>query len=123
MFWFTAQFRVIGPDHAVTATVGEDIVLPCHLSPRISAENMEVMWFRSQLSSAVHLYRDGKDQTEDQASEYWGRTVFPKDSITNGSVSLRIHNIRPSDEGQYRCFVESLTFYNEATLELKVTGQ
>lgn len=123
MFWFTAQFRVIGPDHPVTATVGEDIVLPCHLSPRMSAENMEVIWFRSKLSSAVHLYRDGKDQTEDQASEYWGRTVFLRDSITNGSVSLRIHNIRPSDEGQYRCFVQSLTFYNEATLELKITGQ
>ncbi|XP_043384750.1 butyrophilin subfamily 3 member A3 isoform X3 [Chelonia mydas] len=116
----SAQFRVIGPDQPVTAIVGEDIVLPCHLSPRMSAENMEVIWFQSQLSQFVHRYSDGKDQTEDQTPEYQGRTVFLRDSIANGSVSLRIHNIRPSDEGQYRCFVQSLTFYNEATLELKV---
>ncbi|XP_043352765.1 butyrophilin subfamily 1 member A1-like isoform X4 [Dermochelys coriacea] len=116
----SAQFRVIGPDQPVTAIVGEDIVLPCHLSPRMSAENMEVIWFQSQLSQFVHRYSDGKDQTEDQTPEYQGRTVFLRDSIVNGNVSLRIHNIRPSDEGQYRCFVQSLTFYNEATLELKV---
>ncbi|CAM5097443.1 unnamed protein product [Natator depressus] len=118
----SAQFRVIGPDQPVTAIVGEDIVLPCHLSPRMSAENMEVIWFQSQLSQFVHRYSDGKDQTEDQTPEYQGRTVFLRDSIANGSVSLRIHNIRPSDEGQYRCFVQSLTFYNEATLELKVAA-
>ncbi|KAG6922572.1 butyrophilin subfamily 2 member A1, partial [Chelydra serpentina] len=90
--------------------------------PKMSAENMEVRWFRSQLSQFVHRYSDGKDQTEDQTPEYQGRTVFLRESITNGSVSLRIHNIRPSDEGQYRCFFQSLTFYNEATLELKVAA-
>ncbi|XP_032619885.1 butyrophilin subfamily 2 member A1-like [Chelonoidis abingdonii] len=118
----SARFRVIGPDQPVTAIVGEDIVLHCHLSPRMSAENMEVIWFRSQLSQFVHRYSDGKDQTEDQTPEYQGRTVFLRDSIANGNVSLRIHNIISSDEGQYRCFVQSLTFYNEATLELKVAA-
>ncbi|XP_067412252.1 butyrophilin subfamily 1 member A1-like [Emydura macquarii macquarii] len=117
-----AQFTVIGPGHPVTAVVDEDILLPCHLSPPMSAEIMEVRWFRSHFSSLVHLYRKGKDQTEDQMPEYLRRTEFLKDGIRNGSVSLRLRNIRPSDKGQYRCYFESTSFYAAALLELKVAA-
>ncbi|TFJ96810.1 N-lysine methyltransferase SETD6 [Platysternon megacephalum] len=118
----SAQFTVIGPGQPVTAIVGEDIVLPCHLSPPMSAENMEVRWFRSHYSLLVHRYRDGKDQTEYQMPEYTGRTEFLKDGIRNGSVALRLNNIRPTDEGRYTCSFESTSFYKDALLELKVAA-
>ncbi|CAM5158584.1 unnamed protein product [Eretmochelys imbricata] len=118
----SAKFTVIGPDHPVTAIVGEDIVLPCHLSPRMSAANMEVKWFRSEFLSVVHLYRDGKDQYEEQVPQYRGRTVLLKAGLTDGNVHLRLLNIRPSDEGQYLCFVQDDTFYEEAVLELRIAG-
>ncbi|KAG6921872.1 butyrophilin subfamily 1 member A1-like, partial [Chelydra serpentina] len=117
-----AQFTVIGPDQPITATVGEDIVLPCHLSPPMSAENMEVRWFQSDYSSLVHRYFDGKDRNEYQMPEYTGRTEFLKDGIRNGSVALRLHNIRPTDEGRYTCYFESTSFYKDALLELKVAA-
>uniref|UniRef100_A0A8C3XSV1 Ig-like domain-containing protein n=1 Tax=Chelydra serpentina TaxID=8475 RepID=A0A8C3XSV1_CHESE len=122
MIRFTAQFTVIGPDQPITATVGEDIVLPCHLSPPMSAENMEVRWFQSDYSSLVHRYFDGKDRNEYQMPEYTGRTEFLKDGIRNGSVALRLHNIRPTDEGRYTCYFESTSFYKDALLELKVAA-
>ncbi|XP_077689524.1 butyrophilin subfamily 1 member A1-like isoform X1 [Eretmochelys imbricata] len=118
----SAKFTVIGPDHPVTAIVGEDIVLPCHLSPRMSAANMEMRWFRSEFLSVVHLYRDGKDQYEEQVPQYRGRTVLLKAGLTDGNVHLRLLNIRPSDEGQYLCFVQDDTFYEEAVLELRIAG-
>uniref|UniRef100_A0A8C3SK40 Ig-like domain-containing protein n=1 Tax=Chelydra serpentina TaxID=8475 RepID=A0A8C3SK40_CHESE len=118
-----SQFKVVGPDHPVTAIVGEEIVLPCHLSPRMSAENMEVTWFRSQLFPFVHHYSDGKDQYGQQMPEYRERTELLKDGLTNGSVALRIFSIGLSDEGQYSCFVQDGIFYEEALLELKVAGQ
>ncbi|XP_043384110.1 butyrophilin subfamily 1 member A1 isoform X6 [Chelonia mydas] len=118
----SAQFAVVVPDHSVTAIVGEEFVLPCHLSPRMNAQNMEVKWLRPHLSSIVHLYRDGKDQNESQTLEYQGRTELLKDGLSTGSVDLKIHNIRPSDEGLYRCFIRSSTFYRGALLELKVAG-
>ncbi|XP_030435473.1 butyrophilin subfamily 1 member A1-like isoform X2 [Gopherus evgoodei] len=118
----SAQFKVIGPDHPVMATAGEDIVLPCHLSPRVSAENMEVRWYQSQFYSLVHLYRDGDNQNERQMPEYQGRTEFLRDDIANGSVALRIRHVRPSDEGQYKCFFRSSVFHEESLLELKVAG-
>ncbi|EMP41744.1 Butyrophilin subfamily 2 member A1 [Chelonia mydas] len=88
----------------------------------MSAENMEVRWFRSQDSAVVHLYRGGRDQYGEQMLEYGGRTELLKDDITNGRVSLRIHNIRPSDDGQYSCYFESSVSYEEALLELQVAG-
>uniref|UniRef100_A0A8C4WIQ0 Ig-like domain-containing protein n=1 Tax=Gopherus evgoodei TaxID=1825980 RepID=A0A8C4WIQ0_9SAUR len=120
--YIAAQFKVIGPDHPVMATAGEDIVLPCHLSPRVSAENMEVRWYQSQFYSLVHLYRDGDNQNERQMPEYQGRTEFLRDDIANGSVALRIRHVRPSDEGQYKCFFRSSVFHEESLLELKVAG-
>ncbi|XP_039358248.1 butyrophilin subfamily 1 member A1-like [Mauremys reevesii] len=118
----SAQFTVTGPDHPVTASVGGEAVLPCHLSPRMSAENMEVRWFRSQFSPSVHLYRDGQDQYGEQMPEYRERTELLKDNITNGRVSLRIRNIRLSDDGPYVCFFQSGDSYENAVLELQVEG-
>ncbi|KAG6923427.1 butyrophilin subfamily 2 member A1, partial [Chelydra serpentina] len=118
----SAQFTVTGPDHPITASIGGEAVLPCHLSPRMSAESMEVRWFRSEFSAVVHLYRDGQDQYEQQIPEYRERTELLKDDITNGSVSLRIRDVRPSDDGQYVCFFQSSVSYEDAILELQVEG-
>ncbi|CAM5158562.1 unnamed protein product [Eretmochelys imbricata] len=118
----SAKFRVTGPGHPVTARMGEAIVLPCHLSPRISAVNMEVRWFRSEFTSVVHQYYEGKEQYGKQMTDYHGRTELLKAGIMDGNVSLQILNIRPSDEGQYNCFVQDGPFYEEALLELKVAG-
>ncbi|XP_044840063.1 butyrophilin subfamily 1 member A1-like [Mauremys mutica] len=118
----SATFTVIGPSDPVTAILGQETVLPCHLSPRMSAANMEVRWFRSEFASFVHLYRDGKDQYDGQRPEYWGRTELLKAGLTDGIVPLRILNIRRADEGQYLCFVQDDTFYGETVLELQVAG-
>ncbi|KAH1182833.1 hypothetical protein KIL84_004325 [Mauremys mutica] len=82
---------------------------------------MEVGWLRSQNSEVVHLYRDGQDQYGEQMLEYRGRTELLKDDITNGRVSLRIRDIRPSDDGQYSCYFQSSASYKDALLELEVT--
>ncbi|CAM5148669.1 unnamed protein product [Eretmochelys imbricata] len=118
----SAQFTVTGPAHPITASLGGEAFLPCHLSPRMDAQSMEVRWFRSQYSAVVHLYHDGQDQYGEQMPEYQGRTELLKDHITDGSVSLRIRDIQPSDDGQYKCFFQSRVAYEEALLELQVAG-
>uniref|UniRef100_A0A8C3FKB2 Ig-like domain-containing protein n=1 Tax=Chrysemys picta bellii TaxID=8478 RepID=A0A8C3FKB2_CHRPI len=120
---FPAKFTVIGPGDPVTAILGQETELPCHLSPSMSAANMEVRWFRSEFVSFVHLYRDGKDQYEGQMPEYWERTELLKAGLTDGNVPLRILNIRRADEGLYLCFVQDNTIYGETVLELRVAGQ
>nr|XP_014428295.1 butyrophilin subfamily 3 member A3-like isoform X2 [Pelodiscus sinensis] len=118
----SAQFTVTGPDQPIIAIVGEDVVLSCHLSPTMSAEDMEVRWYRSDFSSPVHLYRYGKDQYEQQMPEYTGRTDFLRDGIRDGRVALMLRKVTPTDEGQYRCYFQSTAFYGDAILELQVVA-
>ncbi|XP_042658040.1 butyrophilin subfamily 3 member A2-like isoform X2 [Tyto alba] len=115
-----ARFRVLGPDRPITAAVGEDVVLPCHLSPGLDAENLEVRWFRTRFLVYVHLYRGGQDHYSSQMPEYQGRTEFLKEGLSVGNVSLKILRTGLSDEGQYQCLVKDGDFYEEAALELKV---
>ncbi|XP_065421077.1 butyrophilin subfamily 1 member A1 isoform X2 [Chrysemys picta bellii] len=118
----SAHFTVIGSDQAVTSSIGDEAILHCHLSPKMSTENMEVRWFRSKFSSPVHLYRDQKDQYVQQMPEYRGRTELLKDGMADGRVTLKIRNITFSDAGWYSCFFRSNVFFEEALIELKLAA-
>ncbi|KAF3814629.1 hypothetical protein GH733_016227, partial [Mirounga leonina] len=116
------QFHVTGPRAPVIALVGEEAVLSCQLSPSMDAQNMEVRWYRNDPFGLVHRYSTSQNDMEEQRPEYQGRTEFLKENITRGHVALRIHPIQPSDGGEYACFFESSTYYNEATFQVLVTG-
>nr|XP_027328449.2 butyrophilin subfamily 1 member A1 [Anas platyrhynchos] len=118
----SATFSVKGPPDPVAVAVGQDVVLPCHVSPAQSVQDMEVTWFREQFTPFVHRYKDRQDQYGDQMVQYQGRTELLKDGLTNGSVDLRIFRVQLSDKGLYTCFVRSDSGYDEAVVELKVTA-
>uniref|UniRef100_A0A2K6RT67 Myelin-oligodendrocyte glycoprotein n=1 Tax=Rhinopithecus roxellana TaxID=61622 RepID=A0A2K6RT67_RHIRO len=117
---YAGQFRVIGPRQPIRALVGDEVELPCRISPGKNATGMEVGWYRPPFSRVVHLYRNGKDQDGDQAPEYRGRTELLKDAIGEGKVTLRIRNVRFSDEGGFTCFFRDHSYQEEAAMELKV---
>ncbi|XP_014816875.1 PREDICTED: butyrophilin subfamily 3 member A2-like [Calidris pugnax] len=118
----SAEFRVVGPGQPLLATVGQDVVLPCHLFPGMDARSLEIRWIRHQVSETVHLYRNGADQHWDQMEEYAGRTELARDGLSSGSLDLRISGLRPSDDGQYVCTVQDAASYGEAVVELKVAA-
>ncbi|XP_014812790.1 PREDICTED: butyrophilin subfamily 1 member A1-like isoform X2 [Calidris pugnax] len=118
----SADFIVVGPSRPLLATMGQDVVLPCHLSPRMDARGLEIRWIRHKLSETVHLYRNGADQQWDQMEEYAGRTELARDGLSRGSLDLRISGLRPSDDGQYVCTVHDGASYGEDTVELEVAA-
>ncbi|KAM6106994.1 butyrophilin subfamily 1 member A1-like isoform 1-T1 [Phoenicopterus ruber ruber] len=118
----SAEFRVVGPGGPLRATVGQDIVLPCHLSPRMDARSLEIRWIRLESSATVHHYRNGQDLHGEQMREYDGRTELVRDDLSGGSLDLRIFELRPSDEGQYVCTVKDGASYGEAVVELEVAA-
>ncbi|XP_032061046.1 butyrophilin subfamily 1 member A1-like [Aythya fuligula] len=118
----SAKLRVEGPGHPLTATVGQDVVLPCHLSPQRDARTLEVRWIRDHISETVHHYRNGEDLYGEQMGAYAGRTELVRDGLSTGSLDLRITGLRPSDDGQYFCTVGDADAYDEAIVELEVSA-
>ncbi|XP_068519982.1 butyrophilin subfamily 3 member A2-like [Anas acuta] len=118
----SAQLNVVGPGHPVTATMGQDVVLPCHLSPQRDARSLEVRWIRDSISETVHHYRNGEDLYGEQMGAYSGRTELVRDGLSAGILDLRITGLRPSDDGLYVCTVRDADAYEEAIVDLEVSA-
>uniref|UniRef100_A0A8C9JI51 Butyrophilin-like protein 1 n=1 Tax=Panthera tigris altaica TaxID=74533 RepID=A0A8C9JI51_PANTA len=116
------EFVVIGPSDPIVAVMGGNVTLPCHVSPAMDVENMELRWFRSKFSEAVFIYENQQEQKEEQLAQYTGRTSLVKDFLSQGEATVRIHKVQASDNGLYTCFFRKGNFYEEASLELKVAG-
>ncbi|XP_054663390.1 butyrophilin subfamily 3 member A2-like [Grus americana] len=118
----SADFSVVGPGHSLQVTVGQDVVLPCHLSPSMDTRSLDIRWIRPRFSKTVHHYRNGEDLYSEQLREYVGRTELVRDGLSRGRLDLRISGLRPSDDGQYVCTVTDGASYGEATVKLEVAA-
>ncbi|KAL0196729.1 hypothetical protein M9458_005269 [Cirrhinus mrigala] len=121
---FKEQYEVVGPTDPVFAVAGEDVILPCSVKPNISVVDMRVEWYRSDLkdSQPVHLYEDHEDKNTDQIQSYRGRTNLNHQQLQRGNASLKLSSVRVSDEALYKCFIQSRSWYDEATVNVNVEG-
>uniref|UniRef100_A0A3Q0T0D7 Ig-like domain-containing protein n=1 Tax=Amphilophus citrinellus TaxID=61819 RepID=A0A3Q0T0D7_AMPCI len=93
----SGQPLVVGPSQAVVATVGEEIVLPCHIKPEMDASRTRLEWARPD---PTHVW-----------PSYGGRTSLIIHKLEHGDVSPKLSNVTVSDEGTYRCLVpQSMCF-------------
>ena len=101
----SAQSQVIGPSQPIVATVGDDIILPCHLEPAEDASGKTVEWTRSNLDPRfVYVWRDGGELEDKKHPSYRGRTSVFIDQLKLGDISLKLSRVKLSDEGRYKCF-------------------
>ncbi|XP_076715735.2 butyrophilin subfamily 1 member A1 [Callospermophilus lateralis] len=122
----SAHFEVMGPPEPILALVGADAELPCRLSPNVSAEHMELRWFRRTPSPAVFLYQAPQEPEPEPEPEllpeFRGRVALRRDDIAAGRAALRICGVRASDEGEYRCFFRDNASDDEAIVHLRVAA-
>ncbi|XP_039542338.1 butyrophilin subfamily 1 member A1-like [Pimephales promelas] len=114
------QFVVVGPADPVLAVAGEDVILPCSVNPSISVVDMRVEWFRPDLKDSVHLYDEHEDRNADQIQSYRGRTKLIHQELQRGDASLKLSTVRVSDEGRYKCFIQSKSRYDDVTVDVRV---
>ncbi|XP_050957047.1 butyrophilin subfamily 3 member A1 [Labeo rohita] len=116
------QYEVVGPTDPVLAVAGEDVILPCSVKPNISVVDMRVEWFRLDLkdSQLVHLYEDHVDKNTNHIQSYRGRTKLNHQELQRGNASLKLSSVRVSDEGLYKCFIQSKSWSDDATVNVSV---
>uniref|UniRef100_A0A4W5JC52 Ig-like domain-containing protein n=1 Tax=Hucho hucho TaxID=62062 RepID=A0A4W5JC52_9TELE len=110
------QFKLTSEDH-VRADVGEEVTLPCHLSPDTSAVATTIRWFKG--TECIYLYQNGQVT---ERSGYEGRVSLITQELERGNVSLRLRDCRGSDRGDYICQVIHGEQKEEAAVGLWVGG-
>ncbi|XP_050966949.1 tropomyosin-2-like isoform X1 [Labeo rohita] len=109
------RFHLIVPDKAQSAEVklGSDVTVSCHLTPEISAADMEIRWFKE--TDCVCLY---KNRQLTEGRKYVGRTGLSTEELNRGNVSLKLRDFQESDIGVYLCQVISEDTTEEITVEV-----
>lgn len=80
----------------------------CHLSPQISAVDMEIRWFKE--TECVCFY---KNKRLIEGVGYEGGASLPKEELEKGNVSLQLKKL---DVGDYLCQVTSEDRTEEITV-------
>ncbi|XP_037396320.1 ribonuclease inhibitor-like isoform X2 [Pygocentrus nattereri] len=63
-----------------------------------------------------------KDNNEQQMESYRGRTGLFKGELQKGNASLKLSAVQPSDEGVYRCVIQSFDL-DDVTIYVEVKGK
>ncbi|XP_048095422.1 vicilin-like seed storage protein At2g18540 [Alosa alosa] len=94
-------FKLVISGRPVKCNEGDDVTLPCHLSPETSVVAMEIRWFR--WTDVVYLYKNG-DVIEGKG--YEGKVSVDPQGLQRGGVSLRLRGCTwGHDKGVYTCQV------------------
>uniref|UniRef100_A0A4W5JG91 Uncharacterized protein n=1 Tax=Hucho hucho TaxID=62062 RepID=A0A4W5JG91_9TELE len=113
-------FLIVPPD-PVIASAGDDIILPCHLSPQSSAVDMDIRWFKEgEFTNPLYLY---KSRMGEEGKGYKGRVSLFTQELERGNISLLLKNIKVSDGGRYKCQASHMDWIQEPAVLLQVTKQ
>ncbi|XP_073696838.1 butyrophilin-like protein 2 [Garra rufa] len=96
-------------------SLGSDLIIPCHLSPAISAVEMEISW--SNDTACVCLY---KDRLLTEGVLFKDRVSLFTHKLREGNVSLQVKNFKLSDIGNYHCQVSSKDRREKITVRVRM---
>uniref|UniRef100_A0A671NER0 Ig-like domain-containing protein n=1 Tax=Sinocyclocheilus anshuiensis TaxID=1608454 RepID=A0A671NER0_9TELE len=97
---------------------GSTLTVSCHLSPALSAVDMEITWFGEM--SCICAY---KNREVTQGVDYEGRATLFINDLKKGNVSLRVADFRESDLGVYMCRVTSRNETQQITVNVAEEGK
>ncbi|KAK1890354.1 Myelin-oligodendrocyte glycoprotein [Dissostichus eleginoides] len=124
-FWsFTAAHsddkgrHLTAPRRPIKASEGDDVILPCFVSPDYNVEDLTVEWSLPDLKpdpsdrlsrvEYVFVYRRRREEVDMKLQKFIGRTELFEDELKVGNISLKISNVTLADAGKYRCFIPKL---------------
>ncbi|XP_075770470.1 butyrophilin subfamily 3 member A3-like [Pelodiscus sinensis] len=121
------KFSLSGSPHPIIGIVGQDMVLPCQLSPKTWPADMELLWTKIEQTHNeagyvnVHRYKD-QPNLDTSGENYQNRTELFQKELRNGNVSLKLKTLHVADAGTYICFVKSPAWSHEVNTELQIAA-
>ncbi|XP_069031611.1 butyrophilin subfamily 3 member A2-like [Embiotoca jacksoni] len=104
--FYQSQMQEISTSQPITALVGDDVVLPCHLEAPSGGVQVTVEWGRPDLNPRfVYVWYDGQEVLDDQNKAFEGRASLSFDKLKHGDFSLKLSEVKYSDNGRYRCYI------------------
>ncbi|XP_059405274.1 butyrophilin-like protein 2 [Carassius carassius] len=115
LFSLTDDFQLVIPESGkrVKINSGSTLTVSCHLSPALSAVDMEITWFSER--SCICTY---KNREMTPGVDYEGRASLFINDLKKGNVSLRVADFRESDLGVYMCRVSSRNETQQITVNV-----
>ncbi|KAK2911119.1 hypothetical protein Q8A67_003252 [Cirrhinus molitorella] len=109
------DFHLVIPERGerVKINLCSTLTVSCHLSPGISAVDMEITWFGEM--SCICAY---KNREMTQGVGYEGRASLFIHDLRRGNVSLRVVEYKESDLGVYMCQVTSRNKTQQITVNV-----
>uniref|UniRef100_A0A087XI03 Ig-like domain-containing protein n=1 Tax=Poecilia formosa TaxID=48698 RepID=A0A087XI03_POEFO len=107
---FTGGYKVIGVSQPIRAAPGDDVVLPCWVSPNWDATRKTVEWSRldqrqDSTKKYVLVYRALKLDRRLMMESYIGKASLIPEALRSGNVTLKLSNVTVNDSGRYKCFL------------------
>ncbi|XP_065276912.1 butyrophilin subfamily 3 member A2-like [Emys orbicularis] len=116
------EFSLAGSPHPMVRVVGQDVVLPCQLSPPARLSSMDVLW-RKIGSGYISVHEYSDEGSRDLPGEsYQTRTELFRQEFSSGNVSLKLKRLQVADAGTYHCLVRNPEWSQEAITELQVAA-
>uniref|UniRef100_A0A087XI45 Ig-like domain-containing protein n=1 Tax=Poecilia formosa TaxID=48698 RepID=A0A087XI45_POEFO len=110
----------------IKAAPGDDVVLPCWVSPIWDATRKTVEWSRldqrqDSTKKYVLVYRALKLDRSLMMESYIGKASLIPEALRSGNVTLKLTNVTVNDSGRYKCFLPSLKTHAVIQLLEKVS--
>ncbi|KAL7876949.1 hypothetical protein SRHO_G00035920 [Serrasalmus rhombeus] len=99
---------VKGADHAVFASVGEDVILNCSVDSNVPPNKIEeVSWRRTIQDQDILIlfFQDNEVHSDSSHESYQERAEFFVSEIPKGNFSLKLKDVKIEDKGEFICEV------------------
>ncbi|XP_063070427.1 golgin subfamily A member 6-like protein 26 [Engraulis encrasicolus] len=94
------KFELAPNEQPLLCSPGDDVTIPCRLSPATSVVAMEIRWFRN--TDCVYLYRNGHAA---DGVGFEGRVSVDPVALQTGDMSLVLKGAWETDAGWFLCQV------------------
>lgn len=105
----------------ISGVVGDSVILPCsYKEGNLKTEEMNVFW-RFKQTTNVYDIEKGIALTKDQNAMFKDRIESFPSEYADGNFSLKLSDLRLTDEGQFSCDIPEVEKEHKLTLLVRGT--